>query len=136
MVSTRLARMFAAIVTIACAAPFAGCSDDSDAKPVFGRDGRERWVVTFEGDAPDLGEYRKMLKDTPDQVPAYVTKMRAKQAETHKELDDALKTFGGSVVEGWWMSNQVTIEIPHDALPTIRKVSGVKDVVADGLLAP
>ena len=116
--------------------PALGCGDKAEQKRVLGTEGRERWVVTFDGNAPDLAEYRKLLAEDPPAVPAYVGKMRERQAQAHPELDQNLTALGGRVVERWWMSNQVTVEIPSTGLASVQAVPGVKDVSPDVLLAP
>jgi hypothetical protein len=125
----------AVIVAVSVAGP--GCDDSVDQKPVLGRDGKQRFVVTFEDKAPDLAEYRKLLQDGDGEaVTAYVTKMRARQAQAHPELDKSLAALEGAVVERWWMSNQVTVEMPPSALASVKTVAGVKDVAPDALLGP
>jgi hypothetical protein len=129
------ASMRCAPTLFACAAALFAGACDGDAKPVAGRDGRERWVVSFDGSRPELAEYRKLLKDDPAAVPAYVQKMRDRQAQAHPELDQSVAAIGGAVVERWWMSNKVTVEIPRSGLATIQAVPGVKSVEPDTLLA-
>lgn len=114
----------------------AGCPDDpldglSATPPILGTEGRVRYVVTLEKPAPDLAEYRALLKDNPGGVAGYVDKMRAEAAASLGEVDSAVGTVGGRVVERWWMSSQATIEIPATAVATVRAVPGVKSVDPD-----
>jgi hypothetical protein len=117
-------------------APLACGGDKNGESRVLGSEGRERWVVTFDGAAPDLAEYRKLLADDPSAVPAYVVKMRDRQAQAHPELEESLTALGGRVVDRWWMSNQVTIELPATGVASVQTVPGVKAMVPDALLAP
>lgn len=115
----------------------AGCPDkDVDTKRVLGTEGRERWVVTFEGNEPDLAEYRALLKDKPDEAEAYAEKMRKKLETDHEELTKALESLNGRIVERWWMSQSVTVEIDAAAAPSLEKVPGVKSLTPDVPLEP
>lgn len=115
----------------------AGCPDkEAETKRVLGTEGRERWVVTFEGNEPDLAEYRALLKDKPDEAEAYAEKMRKKLETDHEDLAKALESLNGRIVERWWMSQSVTVEIDATVAPSLEKVPGVKSVVPDVPLEP
>lgn len=113
-----------------------GCSDDpldgvGASPPILGTEGRIRYVVTLDKAAPDLAEYRALLKDNPGGVAGYVDKKRVEASAALADVEGAVGTVGGRVVERWWMSNQATIEIPATAVATVRAVPGVKSVEAD-----
>jgi hypothetical protein len=114
----------------------AGCPGKDDTKRVLGTDGRERWVVTFEGNEPDLAEYRALLKDKPDEAEAYAEKMRKKLETDHEDLAKVLESLNGRIVERWWMSQSVTVEIDATAAPSLEKVAGVKSLTPDVPLEP
>lgn len=124
------------VLLLLAVAPLGCGGDKKDESRVLGSEGRERWVVTFDGAAPDLAEYRKLLTDDPSAVPAYVVKMRDRQAQAHPELEQSVNALGGRVVDRWWMSNQVTVEIPATGVASIQTVPGVKEMTPDALLAP
>ncbi len=113
----------------------AGCTDDPldgiASTPPLGAEGRVRYLVTLEKPPVDLAEYRKLLKDNPGGVAGYVEKQRADAAAALADVDSAVGTVGGRVVERWWMSRQATIEIPATAVATVRAVPGVKSVDPD-----
>lgn len=114
----------------------AGCPDKEEPKRVTGTEGRERWIVSFEGNEPDLAEYRALMKDKPDEAEAYAEKMRRKLDQDHEELTKSLESFNGTVVERWWMSNSVTVEIEAGKAPSLEKVPGVKSLAPDVPLEP
>lgn len=111
-----------------------GDDDNAGLKPTAGADGRERWVLTFEGEAPDPSEYRTLLRDNPKAVEPYVTQMRDQLMRGRTELDAFLGSVEGRVVERWWMSNAVTVEVPASAVESLKKQPGVKSVSPDPTL--
>lgn len=116
---------------------FVGCpaKDPAATGPrVLGTDGRERYVVVFDATAPDLADYRALLKDKPDDAEAYAEKMRAKLHQDHADFEASLSTVNGRVVERWWMSNALTVEVEATGVPTLQKAPGVKSVTPDALL--
>lgn len=114
----------------------AGCPDKEDSKRVTGSEGRERWIVSFEGNEPDLAEYRGLMKDKPDEADAYADRMRKRLDLDHEELHRTLESLNGKVVERWWMSNAMTVEIEAGKAPSLEKVSGVKSIAPDVPLEP
>jgi hypothetical protein len=94
-----------------------------------GTAGRERFVVTLASGAPDLAEYHRLLKDDPAGVAAYVAQRRA--ALGSPELDAALVGVDGRIVERWWMSGQLTIEMKREGLATVRALTAVRAVTPD-----
>lgn len=99
-----------------------------------GTEGRERWVVTFADPAPDASEYRALLRSNPDDAQAYAERIRKQLVRAHVPLETALQSFNGRVVEVWWMSNAVTVEVEPNAVPTLRTTAGVASVVPDAVL--
>jgi hypothetical protein len=120
------------VVVVGLAACSEGTSDADKAPVVAGTAGRQRFVVTLAGATPDLGEYRKLLKENPADVPAYVEGRRA--ALVLPALDAALTGFNGRVVERWWMSGQLTVEIPPEGVASLRAVPGVSAIEPDAPL--
>jgi hypothetical protein len=108
--------------------------DPGGAKATLGADGKERWVVTFEGEAPDPAEYRTLAKDNPKAADAYAAQMRDAVMKGRTEIESFLTSVDGRVVERWWMSNAITVELPAGAVESLRKQTGVKSVAPDQTL--
>lgn len=111
----------------------AACDDPTElgTPPILGTEDRVRYVVSLDGPAPDLAEYRTLLKENPGGVAGYVDKKRGEAAAALGAVDAAVSSLNGRVVERWWMSNQATIEIPATGVATVRSVPGVKSVEPD-----
>ncbi len=109
------------------------CADDPlgdlRAPVVAGSGGRQRFVVTLAGATPDLSEYRRLLKDSPGAVAGYVERKRA--ALARPEVEAALAGVNARVVERWWMSGQLTIELPPEQVSAVRALPGVAAVAPD-----
>jgi hypothetical protein len=136
--------MIRVLVLVALVAPSAfflgGCpSKDAggDAKRVMGSEGRERWVVQFDGPDKDLAEYRALPKESDRD--AYAEKQRARLKDAHADVQSQVESScGGKVVEVWWMSNAMTVEIEPGKVETLRELVnklGVKSVSPDAPLA-
>ncbi len=126
----RVASLAAALVALSVA----GCPGKDDAggpKPTAGADGKERWVVTFDGEPPNQAEYRALLRDNPKAAEPYVAGMRDTLMRGRTELETFLSSVEGRVVERWWMSGSVTVEIPPSAVESLKKQPGVKSVTPD-----
>lgn len=123
----------AALLGCVLLAGMPGCPSDDDAggKPTLGADGRERWVVTLEGEPPDLAEYRALVRDNPKAAAPYVAKMRDNLMSGRTELEGFLTSVDGRVVERWWMSNAITVEVPAGAVESLKKQAGVKRLAPD-----
>ena len=121
------------VVLAACGGLLGACADDplGDLKAplVTGTAGRQRFVVTLVGAAPDLTEYRRLLKDDPARVPAYVDDRRA--AMLRPDFEAAIAGVNGRVVERWWMSGQLTVELASESVASIRALAGVASVDPD-----
>ncbi len=124
-------RLVAVAGAIALAAVGCPSDDQPTVKPATGSDGRERWVVALEGEPPDLTEYRALSRDNPGAVAPYVDKMRQSLMAGRTELDTFLTSVDGQVVERWWMSNAVTVEVPASAVESLKKQAGVKQIAPD-----
>ncbi|MBM4279695.1 MAG: hypothetical protein FJ137_02675 [Deltaproteobacteria bacterium] len=109
------------------------CADDplGDLRaPVAARSGgRQRFVVTLAAATPDLGDYRKLLKEDPAAVAGYVEQKRA--ALTRPDVEAALAGVNARVVERWWMSGQLTVELPPEQVSAVRALPGIAAVVPD-----
>jgi hypothetical protein len=127
------AGVYAAVAALLAVLIGLGCDDSADMGPagpvVLGSNGRQRFVITLSEPAPALDDYRRLLKDNPAGAAAYVDDRRA--ALARPALDSALVAFNGRVVERWWMSSQLTVEMDREGLATIRAVTGVKSVEPD-----
>ena len=112
-----------------------GCPGKEPSKKVSGSEGRERWVIVFEGNEPDLGTYHGLLKEgAPERVDGYVEKMRAKLKDTHADAEQQVTALGGNIAEVWWMSNAITVEIEPgkaESLHALVGKLGVKSVAPD-----
>ncbi len=127
------------ILRVLGVAMLVGCTSGTqqpEATPLAGSQGRGRWVVTVKATLPDRSAYRALLIDNPAGVAAYVAKMRAEQARNFPEVQKAVTTVNGEVVERWWMSNQLTVELPAAGVATLRGTEGVSSVEPDVVLTP
>lgn len=129
----RLPLLVVALGGLLLGAALVGCPSNGAAsgKATIGADGRERWVVSFAGEPPDLAEYRALARDNPKAVDPYVTQMRDSLMRGRTELEGFLSSVEGRVVERWWMSNAVTVEVPAGAVETLKTLPGVKQVAPD-----
>jgi hypothetical protein len=122
-----------AVVVAGVVGGTSACADDplGDLKTVQVADaaGRQRFVVTLAGAAPDLGEYRRLLKENPSGVAGYVEGRRA--ALVRPDVDAAITGASGHVVERWWMSGQLTVELAPEGVSTLRALPGIASVEAD-----
>ena len=107
-----------------------GCPQEESPR-VTGSEARERWIVTFAGAEPDLAEYRGLIKDQPAEAGAYVDKMRRKLDQDHAEIAKTIEAMNGQIVERWWMTNSMTVELEAGSVPTLQQASGVKSVATD-----
>jgi hypothetical protein len=117
-----------------------GCSSKEaagDGKRVMGSEGRERWIIQFDGPDKDLAEYRALQKESDRD--AYAEKQRSRLKDTHADVQSQVESScGGKVVEVWWMSNAMTVEIDPSKAETLRELVGklgVKSVSPDAPLA-
>jgi hypothetical protein len=118
-------------VVLAVAAACPSKPEGADVRAVLGTDGKPRWVVTFDGPEPDLAEYRALLKEKPDEADALAEKMRKKLEHDHAEFETQLQSLGGRIVERWWMSNAMTVELDASAMPSLKAQPGVESISED-----
>ncbi len=109
------------------------CSDDAGEAIKGSSPGTERWVVLFEGDAPDLTDYKK-AQATGKGLAAAEAKLRADAQTRHKGFEKGLKELEGKVVERWWMTNAVTVELPSGNVGSLQHMDGVAEVKPDTLV--
>ncbi len=121
-------------VTLACL-PLGGfLCDDADSAIEGTKDGTERWIVYLEGEGPDLGAYREAAKKGPEAQAEVAAKMKAETKAKHAPFVKMLAERGGTVVEHWWMTNAVTVEIPEGTSDAVREFEGVQRIAPDTLL--
>lgn len=135
----RAVRSCTLLVLVAAAWGLAGCpEEEADApKPLEGaQPGSLRFVVYLKGDPPDLTEYRKALAENPDEVPEIVEELRETVKAERKDFERSLKAFEGKVVDHWFLTNAVTVEIPAGGAPSLPLVNGVERVEPDRMLQP
>lgn len=138
--SCRSARLRGALlVCVLAALPLSsGCPDDEkpQVQPLEGsQPGSLRYVVYLTGEPPDLTEYKKALADSPGDVPTIVDGLRKNAEFRRKGFEQTLKAFGGRVVDHWYLTNAVTVEIPANAAASLPALDGVERVVPDQPLA-
>jgi hypothetical protein len=131
--------MIRLLVIVAMVAVAACSSKDAaaDGKRVMGTENRERWIIQFDGPDKDLAEYRALQKESDRD--AYAEKQRARLKDAHADVQSQVESScGGKVVEVWWMSNAMTVEIEPAKAETLRELVGklgVKSVAPDAPLA-
>lgn len=116
-----------------------GCpSSDEGPKGIPGATtGTERWVVTFQATPQgkkDLEAYRAALKKSPQAARASAAEARKNAIEARRSIDGALKSFGARIVDHWWMTNSITVEIPAGNAASLRALPGVVSAKPDALL--
>jgi hypothetical protein len=113
------------------------CSDDGDTAdgPVLGgqREGTERWVVHFADEPLDLTAYRAAQKAGAG-VREAEEALREQAVARRKDFAKNLKDLEGVVVEHWYMTNAVTVEIPSGNVGSLRHMAGIKEIRADRLI--
>lgn len=127
-------RLFSLCIVFVALGSLAGCSSETAqpvAKPVAGEGGRERWVVSFNGAAPDLTEYRTLASSDAAAAELLAEKLRKQLLVAHADFEASLQAVSGRIVETWWMANAVTVEVEGNAVPSLRGLPGVKDVAPD-----
>lgn len=114
-----------------------GCSGDGDDAPpalAGAGDNTLRFIVYFDEKAgADLSAYRKAVaagKDTAE----IEAGLREEAKKRHKEFTKQLETFRGEVVEYWFLTNAVTVELPGVNGANLQNIEGVVRVEPDRLL--
>ena len=114
----------------------AGCSDPPPEGPApmpGAKPGTQRWVVHLVGDAPDLVAYRA-ARGKGEGVETAEDALRKAARDRAKPLRQSLKGLDGKIVDYWWMTNAVTVEVPEGAVGTLKGLDGVDRIVPDQLL--
>ncbi len=129
-----------ALVLSLGAGPFGamGCSDDElpSIQPLAGsKAGTVRYVLHLAGDAPDASAYRAALKEDPAKAAAIAAELKETAAAGRRKLVQALKAYDGRVVDHWWLTNAVTVELPAGNALSLTAIDGVVKVEPDQLLA-
>lgn len=123
---------------LAAALLAAACDDEPvapEAQPLAGsRPELERWVVHLKGEPPDPAPYREALEKSPEQVPEIAEKLRQKAMQARAGFVQRIADLGGRVVDHWWLTNAVTVEIPGGNVPTLKVLDEVERVEPDRLL--
>jgi hypothetical protein len=121
------------------AAPLAlsACSDDEPppVQPLAGsKAGTVRYVVHLKGEPPDASAYRAALKEDPAKAAKLAEELKMAAALNRKKLVQALKAYDGRVVDHWFLTNAVTVEIPAGNALSLTAIDGVAKVEPDQLL--
>jgi hypothetical protein len=115
----------------------AGCAEDPTdfaAPGLAGTEGRLRYVVTVKGPAADLSGFRELAATDAAAAADLTARKRREAAAAHAALDEAVRSVSGRVVNHWWTTNQVTIEVAASSLATVRAVEGVLRIDPDHTL--
>ncbi|MFZ9889792.1 MAG: hypothetical protein ACO3JL_20035 [Myxococcota bacterium] len=103
-------------------------------EPLAGaRPGTQRFVVYLAGDPPDASAYRAALKDDPSSAPPLAEALRAQAEAQRRGFQQALRAYNGVVVDHWWLTNAVTVEIPTVNAASLTAIDGVVRVEPDVL---
>ena len=115
--------------------PLTGFLCDSAPDPLPGKvDGTERWVVYLKGAPADLSEFRAAAKKSPEAKATATAAARAAASEGHAAFASRLAEMGGEVVEHWWMTHAVTVQIPAGTSENLSQLEGVERIAPDVLL--
>lgn len=141
MSSITLSRVLGRAALAACVlvAPVAlsACSDDEPpaVQPLEGsKQGTARYVLHLEGAPPDSSAYRKALAEDPAKASALADELREAAAASRRQLVQALRAYDGRVVDHWFLTNAVTVEIPAGNALSLQAIDGVARVEPDQLL--
>lgn len=117
-------------------AAVAACEDEAPRgpEPLPGaRPGTQRFVVYLAGDAPDATAYRAALQDDPSTAPPLAEELRQQAVAQRRGFLQALRAYDGVVVDHWWLTNAVTVEIPSGNAMSLTAIDGVLKVEPDVL---
>ena len=120
------------------ASVLSACSEDElpPIQPLAGsKPGSQRYVVHLQGPPPDASAYHEALKDDPSKAPEIAATLKESAAASRKKLVQALRAYDGRVVDHWWLTNAVTVEIPAGNALSLTAIDGVVKVEPDQLLA-
>jgi hypothetical protein len=103
-------------------------------QPMAGsKPGLERWVVYFDGKDLDLKDYRGAIK-AQKSTAEIEEKLREQSKERYLEFEKKLKGFDAVVVDRWFLTPAVTVEISSGAVGTLRTLPGVQRIEPDRLI--
>lgn len=115
-------------------AGLAACEDETPKGPdplAGARPGTQRFVVFLAGDAPDATAYREALQDDPSAAPPLAEALRQQAVTQRRAFLQALRAYDGVVVDHWWLTNAVTVEIPSGNAMSLTAIDGVLRVEPD-----
>lgn len=125
-------------VALLALVPAVGCDGDEPPPTPSALPGSradlERWVVYLKGEGPDLTEYKKALKETPEKIPAIVEELRKEAARARASFVQRLATLDARVVDHWYLTNAVTVEVPAGNVETLKLLDSVERIEPDRLL--
>ena len=110
-----------------------GCEEDEAETPQAipgSKTGSERWVVYFGNGDVDLTAYRAARAEGKS-TESIEEDLRAKAKERYKEFESKLAGFDGTVVDYWYLTPAVTVEIPSGARGTLKTLPGVTEIKPD-----
>lgn len=132
---TALAALFA--VLLGGPVGLSACSDEEPVavQPLEGsKAGTLRFIVHLQGPPPDASAYLAAVKDDPTKALALADELKRTVASDRKKLVQALRAYDGRVVDHWWLTNAVTVEIPAGNALSLNAIDGVVKVEPDQLL--
>lgn len=110
------------------------CDDEAPPGPAplpGARPGTQRFVVYLAGDGPDATAYRAALQDDPSTAPSLAEALRQQAVAQRRGFLQALRAYDGVVVDHWWLTNAVTVEIPAGNAMSLTAIDGVLKVEPD-----
>lgn len=123
---------------VAFALAGAGCDEEPETparEPLAGsRPELERWVVHLKSAPPDPAPYHEALKASPEKAAEEAEKLREQAIRARTDFTQRLKDLGGQVVDHWWLTSAVTVEIPSGNVPTLKLLDEVERIAPDHLL--
>lgn len=125
-------RVFSAALVVVALAGF-GCDEEAPEEPTAipgAKVGSERWVVFFDENAVDLSAYRTAQKEKADTT-KIEAQLRADAKERYKDFEAKLAGFDGIIVDYWYLTSAVTVEIPSGARGTLKTLPGVTGIKPD-----
>lgn len=134
---SRLRKMAVTLVVVAALVGVGACSDEEApvVTPLAGsKPGTQRYLVHLQGAPPDAAAYHEALEEDPAKAVEIAEGLRQSVVEGRKKFVQALKAYDGRVVDHWWLTNAVTVEIPAGNALSLGAIDGVVKVEPDQLL--
>lgn len=120
--------------------PTVGCESEEapvvSQAPVGSRPELERWVVHLAEDLPDDGVYRDAQDKGGEAVAAASDALRQEAKQKRLAFGQRLSDLGGRIVDHWFLTPAVTVELPGGNVPTLRVLEGVTRVEPEATLTP